>query len=110
MTSRAFIKAWFTRNDIQPDIWPDNKWVECMLFTHDEITKCEHPHLLPCNPFCISDRISLRVNKALGRDHLCLWTTLVFSLGPGTFQREVHVYGHTASLICTDRDEHQALC
>ena len=31
-----YIEAWFTRNDIQPDIWPDNNWLECIpmvLFT-----------------------------------------------------------------------------
>ena len=50
--------AWFT----------DKKPVVCIfmvLFTHDKMTNCEHPHLLTCNPFWISGWILLHVNKAV---------------------------------------------
>ena len=39
-----------------------------VLFTHDEITKCEH-WFVAMNPFWISGRISFRVNK-VWRDNL----------------------------------------
>ena len=35
------------------------------LFTHDEMTKCEHHHLSPCNQFCISGSIYRLWNKIL---------------------------------------------